>query len=217
MTRITLPEKTYSGYIFDLDGTLVDSMGLHYRAWRESLAAYGAPKHVFFGEEFVSNGGRAAVDIVTSLNSIYGLDLPAAEIARDKRDLYMRYLNEIKLDIIPETVGLVHQLIEKGIPFAIGTGSAPQGALATLKAAGLESIFSHIVTPEDVPAERGKPCPDIFLLCAERMGVEAKDCVVFEDAQPGIDAAIAAGMDYVFVDSTDVPKWCHAIGESLES
>ncbi len=217
MTRITLPQKSYAGYIFDLDGTLVDSMGLHYRAWRETLAAYGAPKHVFFGEEFVSNGGRAAVDIVSSLNSLYGLELPAAEIAKDKRDLYMRYLDEGKLDIIHETVELIYQLIEQKIPFAIGTGSAPQGALATLKAAGLENMFSHIITPEDVAPERGKPCPDIFLLCAERMGVAAEECVVFEDAQPGIDAAIAAGMDYVFVDSTDVPKWCQAMGEPLNN
>jgi HAD superfamily hydrolase (TIGR01509 family) len=68
----------------------------------------------------------------------------------------------------------------------------------------VEGLFPIIVTPDDVPPGRGKPEPDIFLLAAERMGIAPTECVVFEDATPGIQAALAAGMDYVRV--ADAPR-----------
>ena len=75
----------------------------------------------------------------------------------------------------------------------------PAGATETLESAGIADLFSVMVTPADVPPGYGKPRPDIFLLCTERMGVNPRDCVVFEDAEPGIQAAIAGGMAYVRV------------------
>ncbi len=214
MATVTLPANNYAGYIFDLDGTLVDSMEVHFRAWRLALAAHGAPPEVFAGDEFIQYGGRAALDIVQSLNASYGLSMDPHAVAGEKRDLYLQLLAEGALQGISQTVDLVRDLAARGIPYAIGTGSAPKGARATLQAIGIEELFPIIVTPEDVPAGRGKPMPDIFLLCAERMGVDPSQCVVFEDAQPGIDAALAAGMDYVFVDSIDIPRWNHAAGVS---
>ena len=92
-------------------------------------------------------------------------------------------------------------LHRQGIPMAIGTGSVRHGALNTMKSAGIDQLFDIIVTPDDVPPGRGKPCPDIFLLAAEKMGVNPADCVVFEDAQPGLEAAKAAGMDSVLVET----------------
>ncbi len=213
MAKTTLPSKQYAGYIFDLDGTLVDSMGVHYRAWRHALAAHGAPPEVFRGEEFVNYGGRAAVDIVGSLNEVYGLQMDAKLVADEKRELYLQFLADGALEIIEETVNLVQELAAQSIPYAIGTGSAPKGARATLAAVGLEDLFPIIVTPDDVDAGRGKPQPDIFLVCAERMGVPASECVVFEDAQPGVDAALAAGMDYVLVDSIDIEAWARIAGD----
>ena len=93
----------------------------------------------------------------------------------------------------------MRQLKERGIPYAIGTGSMPSGAMETLQSAGVADLFSIMVTPADVPPGFGKPRPDIFLLCAEKMGVNPRECVVFEDAEPGIQAALAGGMDYVRV------------------
>ncbi len=197
--RVTLPEKQYRGYIFDLDGTLVDSMGLHHRAWKETLNRHGAPSHIFEWDEFVAYGGRAAIDIVGALNVSYKLQLDPECVADDKRTRYMELLESEQLRAIAETEALIYSLRSQEIPYAVGTGSAMEGALATLRSARMAGLFDIIVTPQDVPAGRGKPKPDIFLLCAERMGVDARDCVVFEDAQPGIDAACAAGMDYVIV------------------
>lgn len=206
-SRVTLPAFSYAGYVFDLDGTLVDSMPLHFKAWRMALAANGAPSEVFHVHEFVNYGGRAALEIVHALNAEYGLSMDAVKVANEKRETYLRLLSSETLPGIEEVIAFVSQLKEKGLPFSIGTGSARPGALATLKSAGLEGLFSIIVCPEDVAPMRGKPQPDIFLLCAERMGVAPEACIVFEDAQPGIDAAIAAGMDYALVEAQDLDSW----------
>lgn len=201
--RVILPEKTYAGYIFDLDGTLVDSMPTHFRAWREALRRHGAPGHIFRWQEFTAHGGMAAVDIVRDLNSTYSLHMPPEIVADDKRALYAHYLQTEALPIIPETVDLVRDLRRRGIPYAIGTGSALPGALATLSSAGLRELFDIIVTPEDVA--HGKPAPDIFLLAAKRMGAPATECIVFEDAEPGLQAARAAGMDTAQVKACEPP------------
>ncbi len=197
--RVILPEKSYAGYIFDLDGTLVDSMPVHYKAWRWALREHGAPHHVFQWEEFVAHGGMAAPDIVADLNVTYGLNMEPETVADDKRRRYAWLLQNETLPVIPETVNLVCRLREQGVPYAIGTGSMPDGAMETLQSAGVAELFPIMVTPADVPPGFGKPRPDIFLLCAERMRVNPRDCVVFEDAEPGIQAAIAGGMDYVRV------------------
>lgn len=198
-SRVTIPEKQFGGYIFDLDGTLVDSMQTHYKAWRWALKTNGAPHHAFLWDEFLAHGGMAAPDIVADLNHTYGLQMEPYTVATMKREHYDYLLETEQLPIIPETVGLVRELQAAGIPYAIGTGSVINGARATLRSAGIEELFPIIVTPDDVPPGRGKPEPDIFLLAAERMGVPAAECVVFEDAEPGIQAAIAAGMAYVRV------------------
>lgn len=195
--RIDLPGKIFAGYIFDLDGTLVESMPLHHRAWRMALQNHGAPADVFQWNEFVAHGGMAATDIVKDLNSCHELAMDPPAVAEEKRANYARLLEEEGLDIIPETVELVHRLREQRIPYAIGTGSFMPGAVATLRAAKLEELFPIIVTPEDVP--HGKPAPDIFLKAAERMNVPPAECVVFEDAEPGLRAAAAAGMACVRV------------------
>lgn len=193
-SRVTLPQQVYGAYIFDLDGTLVDSMPTHYRAWRWALRKHGAPQEVFRWEEFNAHGGMAAPDIVADLNRLYGLQMDPETVADEKRARYAYLLETEHLPVIPETVALVRRLREQGIPYAIGTGSMLPGALETLRSAGLESLFPIIVTPGDVPPGCGKPRPDIFLLCAERMGVDPAACIVFEDAEPGLAAAAAGGM-----------------------
>ena len=197
--RVILPEKEYAGYIFDLDGTLVDSMGTQYLAWRWALQKHGSPYEVFQWEEFVAHGGMAAPDIVADLNAKYALNMNPEVVAEEKRNRYAWLLQNETLPVIQETINLVRSLQARGIPYAIGTGSMPAGAMETLQAAGVADLFSIMVTPADVPPGCGKPRPDIFLLCAERMGVNPAECVVFEDAEPGIQAAIAGGMDYVRV------------------
>ncbi len=203
--RVIIPSQIFGGYIFDLDGTLVDSMPTHYRAWRQALANHGCPPHIFRWAEFNAHGGMAAHDIVADLNRQYGLSMPHHVVADEKRAIYAYLLHTTKLPVISETVNLVVSLRERGIPYAIGTGSAFPGALATLESAGIAELFDIIITPDDVPPGRGKPEPDIFLLAAKRMGVVPQQCVVFEDAEPGLRAASAAGMASVCVAPVSPP------------
>ena len=181
--RVDLPEKKYEGYIFDLDGTLVDSMPLHYRAWREALARAGAC------------GGKSANDVVRFLNERYGMHMDAESTAADKRRIYLEMLEKEGMQPIQEVVEFVHSLGDA--PKAIATGSAMPGASRTLAAAGLSGLFDVILTPDEV--EHGKPAPDMFLKAAELLGASPDRCVVFEDAEPGMKAAAAAGMDCIQV------------------
>lgn len=192
MNRVQLPEKTYDGYIFDLDGTLVDSMPLHYRAWRQALAEAGAPYEAFLVEEFCSCGGKSSNDVVRFLNEKYGLYMDAATTSDNKRRIYLELLDKEGVPPIKETVEFVRSL-GPNAPVAIATGSAIPGAECTLVSAGIRDLFDIIVTPDDV--EHGKPAPDMFLLAASKLGVDPSRCIVFEDAIPGITAAKNAGMD----------------------
>jgi HAD superfamily hydrolase (TIGR01509 family) len=93
------------------------------------------------------------------------------------------------------------QKVAASRPVAIATGGTPDVALPALEAAGLTALFPIVVTPLDVAPGRGKPAPDMFLEAARRMGVAPGDCLVFEDAEPGLVAARAAGMAVVHVPS----------------
>lgn len=200
MKRVQLPEKAYAAYIFDLDGTLVDSMPLHYKAWRKALAEAGAPCEAFLPEEFYASGGKSATDVVSFINQKYGLNMHDLTVADRKRKFYLDLLEQEGTLPIREVIDFVNG-IKANTPMAIATGSAMPGALGTLKAAGILDLFDIIVTPDDV--ERGKPFPDMFLLAAKLMNVEPSQCLVFEDAAPGIAAAKAAGMDFVVVQTPD--------------
>lgn len=195
--RVILPSRSYSAYLFDLDGTLVDSMDAHYRAWRKALRLSGAPAHAFAWDEFFSHGGRSAQDVVASVNRTYGLCMDTVAVSVLKRECYLEIISGEKLPVVTETVDLVCRLRREGIPYGIGTGSLIKGARATLASAGIEDLFDVIVTPKEVA--HGKPAPDIFLKLAELLSVAPCECVVFEDADPGLQAAAAAGMDAVRV------------------
>lgn len=197
ISRVTIPARLYGAYIFDLDGTLVDSMEAHFRAWKTAFAASGAPREAFPWEEFIAHGGRSAQDVVASVNAAYDLRMDTAAVSRLKRQCYLDVIAGLHLPVVEETVAWARQLRDKGIPYAIGTGSLRRGACATLAAAGIADLFPLIITPEDV--EHGKPAPDMFLKAASSMRVAPSDCLVFEDAEPGMEAARAAGMDYAVV------------------
>jgi beta-phosphoglucomutase family hydrolase len=184
--KLELPAGTFRAYLFDCDGTIVNSMPLHYKAWQKSLAEHGC---VYEEELFYAWGGRPIREIIRLLNEMQGLDMPIEEVAERKEALYHQLLPA--LQAIPEVV----EHIDAGhghIPMAVVSGSRRSSVLASLGAVNLLDKFDALICAEDY--KNGKPAPDAFLLAAERLGVAPSDCLVFEDTDLGIEAATAAGM-----------------------
>lgn len=192
------PAREYGGYIFDCDGTLADSMVVHHRAWLRALAAHGATFD-FNWDLFVSRAGMTLPQTVSELNSQFGIALDATSIIKTQRGEYERELASVQP--IAEVVELALR-VAKTRPVSVASGGERPIVQRTLELIGLRQTFPVIVTAEDV--KFGKPAPDMFLLAAERMGVPAADCVVFEDSVLGIEAANRAGMASVLVRSPRV-------------
>lgn len=190
---IDYPETDFKALIFDLDGTLVDSMPAHFQAWCAALSEHGAPS-VFPEDVFYAMGGRPSRDIVKILNGEHGLKLDPEAVAQSKKKHFLTMLDQIEL--IDDVIGFAEEQRGK-VPMAVASGGSREVVEKTLQVLEISDWFDEVVTSDDV--EHGKPAPDIFFEAAERLGVEPHDCVVFEDATPGIEAAREAGMDVVVV------------------
>lgn len=188
---LTLPPGDFKAYLFDCDGTVADSMPPHYIAWKRALDEYGA---TFTEDQFYGWGGLPAQAVIDRLNQEQGLHMQASLVSERKEEFYYESLPDLKA--VPEV--LEHVLEASGrIPIAIVSGSTRESVVASLTTLGLLDRFDTLVCAGDYV--HGKPNPEPFLMAAERLGVEPKDCLVFEDAEPGIQAAKTAGMAWVKV------------------
>jgi beta-phosphoglucomutase family hydrolase len=189
--RLKLPEGRFEAYLFDCDGTIVDSMPLHYIAWKTVFEEW---KCEFPEEQFYAWGGMPVTEIISALNEMHGLSMPVEELRRRKEQMYFDRLADLKA--VPE--GLEHIEASHGkIPFAVVSGSMRDSVTASLSALNLLDRFETLVCAGDY--KKGKPDPEAFLMAAERLGVAPEACLVFEDADMGIQAANAAGMASVKV------------------
>jgi HAD superfamily hydrolase (TIGR01509 family) len=189
--NLEIPPGEFAGYIFDCDGTLADSMPLHYNAWCAALKEHQTE---FSEALFYELGGVPTQRIVEILNERHGTSLPPAETARTKE---AHYLNMIAgLEPIVPVVEFARQFAGK-VPIAVASGGHRAIVEKTLGALGILELFDTLVCAEDYT--RGKPFPDPFLEAARRLGVAPEKCLVFEDTTTGIEAAKAAGMQWVKV------------------
>ena len=172
--------------IFDLDGTLADTMPIHFQAYKNVLKNFGidiAP------DVFISLAGIPAVGTISKLNEIYRTQMNAEEVGQLKEEEYEKIMHKMK------AVGPVVELVERyfgKLPMAVGTGGYKRLSWKTMNILGLDKYFDILVSNEDV--ERPKPFPDTFLRCAELMNIDPAVCEVFEDGVLGIQAAKDAGM-----------------------
>lgn len=179
------------GLIFDLDGTLADTMPIHFLAWKNAAAKYGID---FTPKLFQQLAGIPLYPTVEKLNQLFGTSIDAKEMGDMKEEEFER-----NMPLTPE-IKVVTDLVRKYhgiIPMAVGTGGSRRLALKTLDIIGLNGYFDVLVTSEDVA--HFKPDPETFLKCAEQIGIQPADCEVFEDGILGIQAAHAAGMMVVDV------------------
>jgi len=194
---LQLPDgRPFGGYIFDCDGTLADTMPLHYRAWRRLLAEHGM---AFSETFFYSLGGKPTELIVELLRRDHGLvvDDVAAAVLR-KEHYFLDLIHEVKPI---EAVVAVARRWRGVVPLAVASGGLRRYVELTLEAIGIRPWFDAVVCIEDYA--RAKPAPDPFLEAARRLNVPPAECLVFEDSPLGIEAAAAAGMQSVFVPRVD--------------
>ena len=189
---VELPPRDYAGYIFDCDGTLADTMPLHYRAWARVVAEAGGE---FSEPLFYRWGGRPSAEIVQSLNADFGLRMDVTDTVKRKEAYFVELIDEVKP--IEDVVAIARSIHAKGLPLAVCSGGYREFIELTLETIGIRSLFDVMVCAEDYT--RGKPAPDCFLTTAERLGVPPAECLVFEDSPAGIAAAKAAGMACVIV------------------
>jgi beta-phosphoglucomutase-like phosphatase (HAD superfamily) len=189
--RLNLPPGPFDAYLFDCDGTIVDSMPLHYVAWSRTLAEWNC---TFPEDLFYAWGGRPVAEIIADLNREQGLAMPVEAIAKRKEAMYFDVLPTI--EAIPEVLEHIH-LSHGQIPFAVVSGSTRDSVTASLDALKILDRFETLVCAGDYT--QGKPHPEPFLMAAKRLGVAPERCLVFEDTEMGIQSATAAGMASVKV------------------
>jgi len=172
--------------IFDCDGTLADTMPLHWRAWQIIAARH----RLHLPEErFYALGGVPSREIVKMLSVEQGLQLDHLAVAREKEAEYLPLIAQV--EPINAVVGVARANFGK-LPMAVASGGERYVVERTLLTIGIHDMFDAIVSADDV--EHGKPSPDIFLESARRLNVEPEHCLVFEDADLGLQAASRANM-----------------------
>ncbi len=182
----------FAAHIFDLDGTLIDTMPAHHRAWQRALSPHGVR---FSAERFYALAGVPASEIVATLAAEQGVAIDVEAVV-DARDHYFHDEEEAAALPIEPVVAIVRR--HRGaLPLAVASGGRRHAVMRTLRRHAMHDWFDAIVTADDVT--RFKPHPDVFLEAARRLGVEPTRCCAYEDGDLGLAAARAAGMHVVDV------------------
>jgi beta-phosphoglucomutase-like phosphatase (HAD superfamily) len=191
------PQGGFAAYIFDCDGTLAATMGIHYEAWLHAIRRYCGKNVDWAWENFCSMGGMSIADTIAILNARYGLAITEPQ-AVDGTD---EYLKDHLASALPceDALALARQGAAHGVKLAVASGGHRWRVESTLRGIGAESLFPVVVTSEDVA--RVKPAPDLFLLAAKKLDVLPERCLVIEDSPKGRDAADAAGMACLLVEA----------------
>ncbi|MCG9595820.1 beta-phosphoglucomutase family hydrolase [Vibrio sp. Isolate25] len=188
--------EQYQGLIFDMDGTLIDTMPAHLKAWAVTAREFGFP---FTQDWLHSLGGMPSYKIATEVNKKHGLSLDPMEVSKFKMKAFAG-LNDFGLPIDSTNHILNHFHGRKKI--AVGTGSQRESALRLLKESQILDKLDTLVTATDVVNH--KPNPDTFLKAAEQLQLTPNQCIVFEDTELGKKAAHAANMDCVMVEGAEL-------------
>ena len=183
--------RPFQALIFDCDGTLTDSMETHYRSWRRALELRGLTLNQ---DDFYSRSGTPSSRVIPEIAHREGVEIDFSAALRDKERFFLAEIKSLKR---VDSVAVVASICLGQIPMAVASGGTRALVVAQLEQVEMLDWFDAIVTCEDT--ERHKPDPDVFLEAARRLQVAAEDCCVFEDGEPGIEAAEKAGMKCIDV------------------
>ncbi|MEA3493042.1 MAG: beta-phosphoglucomutase family hydrolase [Candidatus Margulisiibacteriota bacterium] len=184
------------GAIFDLDGVIVNTVPLHFRAWEKMFNAYG---HKFEMEDYLAEvDGRPRLEGAAAILT----ELSPDEIKKagdKKQEFYLELLNRDPIEIFGSSVDLLKEMKKKNIKLAAASSS--KNAVLILKKINLFNMFEANVSGSDF--KKGKPDPEIFLTAASKIGLTPKECVVLEDAKSGVQAAVNGGFYCIGINRHD--------------
>ncbi|MGI9551725.1 MAG: beta-phosphoglucomutase [Aurantibacter sp.] len=189
------------GFIFDLDGVIVDTAGYHFLAWKKLADQLGIEFTHEQNENFKGVSRQKSLEILLDMGNVSTSQEQFEFWLNEKNHDYLGYVDTMdESEVLPD----VHKMLEylKGRDISIALGSASKNARPILEKVNLISYFDVIVDGNNV--SKAKPDPQVFLLAAEELGVKPENCIVFEDAIAGIEAAKNAGMISIGIGEVDV-------------
>jgi len=190
---IKIPENI-KALIFDCDGTLADTMGLHLDAWKRAFEMNDRE----FPHEFIDSlKGTSGKEIVKMYNEKYNDNLSLEKILKDKETFTKEKIKNAKAIQPIVDIALKYKSV---LPLSVASGGSEYNVHTSLTSIGIFNLFDFVLTSSD--KIQAKPNPEIFLECARRMNVAPENCLVFEDGDFGLEAAERAGMK-----SVDVRKY----------
>ena len=193
-----MPTKAYEALIFDCDGTLTDSMPVHYVAWHRTMRDYGIQ---FPEDRFYSLGGMPTDKIIRMLADEQQVQVDAHKAAIAKENAFLELLH---LLAPIQYVVAVARHFHKRVPMIVASGGCREIIKKQITQIGCDGLFDDIVAAEDT--DRHKPEPDVFLEAARRAGADPTRCLVYEDSDLGLQAARSASMDFIDVRAFHSPK-----------
>jgi HAD superfamily hydrolase (TIGR01509 family) len=185
------PQPPYGGLIFDCDGTIANTLPIHYLSWQAALYPYGA---TLAADWYHERTGLTALEFIQAFNQAFGYTIDEQVLDAARQQQFIDLIDQV------QEVTAVAEIARANygkVPMAVASNGQQQIVEATMEAIQLRPLFETIVTLQDVKA--GKPAPDLFLLAAERMGVAPEHCIVYEDSDLGLEAARRAGMRWIDV------------------
>jgi beta-phosphoglucomutase len=195
--------KEVKGCIFDLDGVIVDTAKYHYKAWKRIADELGFEFTEQHNERLKGVSRMRSLDILLEVGNINVDEETKLKLAEKKNNWYVEYISKMdKSEILPGVEDCIKSLKQKNIKTAIG--SASKNTMLILKSLDIAHYFDAIIDGNKVT--KAKPDPEVFLLGAKELGLNPENCVVFEDAEAGIQAAKAAGMMAVGIGSPSILK-----------
>ena len=199
--------------IFDLDGVIVDTAKYHYLAWKKLATMLNINFTEVDNERLKGVSRMASLDIILEIGSMVPDDKTKEEYAALKNKWYLDYINRMMPDeILPGSLEFISELKNAGIKVALG--SASKNTPLILERLGIGKLFDAVADGNVV--SKAKPDPEVFITAAKMLGVQPEDCVVFEDAVAGVEAALNAGMRCVGIGSEKILKDAHFVVSGLD-
>ena len=200
--------------IFDLDGVIVDTAKYHFKAWRKMANALGFDFSEKENEQLKGVSRMDSLNLILSWGDVKLRKAEKIKWATQKNDWYLSFLDKMdETEILPGVVDFIQGLQQKGIKIALGSSS--KNAVLALKKVGMLGYFEAII--DGTKTTRSKPDPQVFEMGATALACQPKECIVFEDAESGVEAALAGGFYAVGMGSPENLGKAHLVLPSLEN